>query len=207
MRTPDQIVSDWDALWAIADSFGDKQVQALTYHVLTHPGFVYWTASAHPSVHHYGRGGLIQHTREVVESCLLMNDYYKACDRKLLFIAALFHDFGKIWDYELDSDSNKQILNTFTGEFERMWRSTDFKCRIYHITKSVLEFTKAAEKTDLTEQQKDEVIHAILSHHGRPEWKSAVPPQTKMAWILHLCDSLSARIDDVDKPKEPYYSK
>lgn len=85
-----------------------------------------------------------------------------------------------------------------------MWRSTDAKHKIYHITKSVLEFTKAAENIDLTDVEKDEIVHAILSHHGRPEWKSAIVPQTKMVWILHLCDSMSARVADCDLPKDRY---
>jgi 3'-5' exoribonuclease len=198
-------IGDWDALWAIADSFGDEHVQHLAYRVLTYPGFNTWTASAHPNVHHYGKGGLIHHTREVVETCLKMGEYYGGCDRKLLFIAALYHDFGKIWDYEVDN-SALQLLDGKTNTLQPMWRSTVAKRRIYHITKSVLEFTKAAEGTNLTDTEKDEIVHAILSHHGRPEWKSPVVPQTKIAWILHLCDSMSARVADCDLPKD-HYSK
>jgi 3'-5' exoribonuclease len=45
----------------------------------------------------------------------------------------------------------------------------------------------------------ERVTHNILSHHGQREWGSAVAPYSREAWILHLCDGLSARIDDCDR--------
>ena len=42
----------------------------------------------------------------------------------------------------------------------------------------------------------DEVLHCILSHHGQRAWGSPVAPKSIEAWILHLCDGLSARADD-----------
>jgi 3'-5' exoribonuclease len=43
------------------------------------------------------------------------------------------------------------------------------------------------------------VLHNILAHHGQRAWGSPVAPATKEAWILHLADNLSARLDDCDK--------
>lgn len=205
MMTEQQIADARSTLWAIADNTDNYSVTTLAAYVLDDFRFLKWTASAHPSVHHYGHGGLIQHTLEVVETCMQMHKYYGGCDRNLLFLAALFHDFGKIWDYDRKSDT----FTVVDGEARQgeIWQSTDAKHKIYHITKSVLEFTKAnaeAKQNALRDSQVDEVVHAILSHHGRPEWKSAVPPQTKMAWILHLCDSMSARVADCDLPKDRY---
>jgi 23S rRNA maturation-related 3'-5' exoribonuclease YhaM len=45
----------------------------------------------------------------------------------------------------------------------------------------------------------DNIIHNILSHHGKREYGSPVSPATKEAWILHQADNLSARLDDCDK--------
>jgi len=36
------------------------------------------------------------------------------------------------------------------------------------------------------------VAHCILAHHGRPEWGSAITPQTPEALTLHWADCLSA---------------
>jgi 3'-5' exoribonuclease len=49
-----------------------------------------------------------------------------------------------------------------------------------------------------TQQTIDNVLHAILAHHGSREWGSPVVPLTKLAWMLHLCDGISARMDDAE---------
>jgi 23S rRNA maturation-related 3'-5' exoribonuclease YhaM len=42
----------------------------------------------------------------------------------------------------------------------------------------------------------DNVLHAIIAHHAWREWGSPCTPDTRLAWLLHLCDSLSARLND-----------
>jgi 3'-5' exoribonuclease len=44
----------------------------------------------------------------------------------------------------------------------------------------------------------EEVLHAILSHHGMRQWGSPVAPKSRLAWLLHLADSMSARMADAD---------
>jgi len=48
-------------------------------------------------------------------------------------------------------------------------------------------------------QYHDAVLHCILSHHGRREWGSAVAPSSREAWLVHLADMKSARMDSYDK--------
>jgi 23S rRNA maturation-related 3'-5' exoribonuclease YhaM len=45
----------------------------------------------------------------------------------------------------------------------------------------------------------DNITHNILSHHGQRAYGSPVFPATREAWVLHLADNLSARLDDCDK--------
>lgn len=161
---------------------------ALARPVLSDEGFALWTATANPKGHHYGEGGLAVHTREVVNLCLGNNRILgQPVLVKLLFIAALWHDYGKIWDYEPTKDGSG-------------WQNTDHKYRIHHIQRSALEFQRAIlspEHTNspgwLTTSQENEIVHAILAHHCQPDWGSPVRPHTTMAWILHCCDQMSAR--------------
>lgn len=80
------------------------------------------------------------------------------------------------------------------------WCAVDHKNKIHHITRSAIVWNSASER--LQSCERDEVTHAILAHHGRREWGSPVIPQTRMAWLLHLCDGISARIDDCVKSPE-----
>lgn len=164
-------------------------VLPLANFVLEHPRFPIWSACSRPDKHHYGKGGLAEHTLEVVELCLQNNRYFKAkgkaVDDGKLFLAALFHDFGKIFDYQPNEDFSE-------------WRKTLHKENVHHISKSGIMWSKACVACDYVDED-DEVLHAILSHHGLREWGSPVAPNTRMAWILHLSDSISARVDDCMK--------
>ena len=156
--------------------------------VIGNEKFSIWTGSGEKGKHHYGSGGLLCHTMEVVDLCLqnaqyITDLYHYHIDRQKLFLAALFHDIGKIYDYELiiiDSD---------------VWRKANHAREIHHISRSALIWNEAKIKFNFVDEH-DEVLHAILSHHGRREYGSPVSPSTRIAWLLHLCDSISARMFD-----------
>lgn len=164
--------------------------------VIQNKEFQIWSGSSRPSVHHYGTCGLIVHTTEVVDLCLDTNAYLTQCgkgaDSRELFLAALFHDIGKTYDYAPTTEIDGIDHETF-------WGSTDHKRRIYHVSRSALIWNEAATVHSIDPTVRENVLHTILAHHGRREWGSPVSPATRAAWILHLCDSLSARTDDCDR--------
>lgn len=154
--------------------------------------FILWSGSGRPGAHHYGDHGLVIHTAEVVRLCLLNNSNLgSGIDERSLFCAALFHDTGKMWDYQKD---------------ENGWGGTLHKRKIHHISRSALVWQSAVDslwrldiKVDWPPQPDvDEVLHAILAHHGLREWGSPVAPKSKLAWMLHLCDGISARMNDAE---------
>jgi 3'-5' exoribonuclease len=165
----------------------------LTDTILTNPKFAIWSGSSKPFQHHYGKGGLAQHTLEVTQLCLQSNiTLGNPVPIQHILLAAIFHDCGKMWDYEPLDDS-----------FEE-WQGTIHKRRIHHISRSAIIWTETINnfKNAFAFQYKDEILHAILSHHGLREWGSPVSPNTKLAWLLHLCDGISARINDCDKQSD-----
>lgn len=175
-----------------------NKVRGISDVVLKMNGFTTSSASSRPTQHHYGTGGLVRHTEEVVKFCLLNNAITGNCvDPARMFLAALFHDVGKIWDYEevLDPKSSTEdgVLPE-ESEIPKIWRGTEHKKNIHHITRSALIWNDAARQFKI--ENPDEILHAILAHHGLREWGSPVTPNSKMAWLLHLCDGLSARLDD-----------
>lgn len=171
----------------IASSQGLSQIAA---QVLDHPGFDVWSASSHPNLHHYGKGGLAQHTYEVLTYALKNREVAASQGHEVnirtLICAALFHDLAKCFDYAP------------TDETMTAWKSTDHKTRIYHIAKSAIMWSKAVEKTGSCKDIEEDVTHAILAHHGLRQWGSPVEPRTRVAWILHLSDQMSARLNDCD---------
>jgi putative nucleotidyltransferase with HDIG domain len=90
--------------------------------------FETWSGSGKSHHHHYGKSGLIKHTSEVVELALNCNKTVAASlNERELFLACLFHDIGKIYDYEpIDS-------------YFATWRETDHKNKIHHISRSAID--------------------------------------------------------------------
>lgn len=166
-------------LKTVSEKFGCLKIANV---VLNDERFSIWSGSSNPNTHHYGQGGLLKHTTEVIELCLTNNKVLNCgVDERHLFLAALFHDSGKMWDYEC---------------VKGVWQSTRHKHRIHHLPRSAINWCRAIDQTNTFRDAEDIILHAILSHHGKKEFRSPVEPQTKLAWLLHLSDSLSARIDE-----------
>lgn len=175
----------------------DYGVIDYVYPVLVDPRFKTWSGAGSDKHHHYGDGGLAKHTYEVYslsKNIVLSYDMYggkPVIDIYELFISVIWHDYGKIWDYQKDENG--------------VWGKHDNHARqIHHISRSALEFSKHVEQLRKVERlhkyiNTDNILHNILSHHGMREWGSPVAPATREAWILHLADNLSARLDDCDK--------
>lgn len=171
----------------LAEQKLDYNSQMIATHVLGNEKFPIWSGSASPDHHHYGEGGLVRHTYEVVNLCFINKDALniKTLDDNELFLAALFHDIGKLYDYD--------VING-------VWQKTEHIRLIHHISRSAITWSNIfAKYSTLDKKYHDSVLHAILAHHGFRAWGSPVAPKTQVAWMLHLCDGISARMDDWNK--------
>jgi 3'-5' exoribonuclease len=153
--------------------------------LMNYPQFEDWSGSHRPDYHHYGPGGLIKHTREVIElgfaTMPILNLQHKVKPVEY-FCAALFHDTGKLFDYD------------------EHFNEVSHKRLIYHIPRSILIWHDAVRGfPQFAYEHENNVLHAILAHHGQRQFGSPVAPKTHLAWLLHLCDGISARMDDADK--------
>jgi 3'-5' exoribonuclease len=176
-----------------------EYVYLVCQEILEDKKFSYWSGSGKHNQHHYGSGGLIDHVSEVIDLCLMTKNYYASeydIDEAELFLAAFFHDVGKLWDYQ-----NPYYNENYpTQHYNEQWIATDHKRLIHHISRSGIVWSEQSKKVpEIYEKYHDKVLHAILSHHMAREYGSPVAPKTRVAWILTLCDNLSARMNDADK--------
>ena len=174
--------------------------------ILKDERFPLWSGSSKPNQHHYGKGGLVQHISEVVETCFKIKSLYEhqyEIDSKELFLSALFHDVGKMYDYEPDMKVQKHgsTLELFVGAEPNYnkWKSAEHKRMIHHISRSGIMWAENAKKDEgIYEEYFEKVLHAILSHHTCREAGSPVAPKSRVAWLVTLCDNMSARMYDAD---------
>lgn len=165
---------------------------ALDELLIKYPQFEWWSGSHQEGLHHYGDGGLAKHTSEVIElglSAILTLNLIQKADQVEFFLAALFHDTGKMFDYKL-------VEGVPIGVAGR-WAATEHRRLIHHLPRSLMIWHDVAQNPKY-ESYHDPVAHAILAHHGQREWGSPVAPKTRVAWMLHLSDSISARMNDAD---------
>lgn len=154
----------------------------------------------HPggSTHHHGyRHGLVIHTAEVVRLSWAMARKMGA-DTDVVLAAAIMHDWGKIYDYEIreetycPTDGNTTLL-------VRATRDVVVKLPGYqkaaHIIASYDRWSSAPSVADCdlsNDSFHRKVGRCILSHHGQLAWGSVLTPSTPEEWCLHLADMASA---------------
>ncbi|MEW5919954.1 MAG: HD domain-containing protein [Bacillota bacterium] len=137
-------------------------------------------------IHHSYLGGLLEHTLEVIATCRHAAVLYpRQLNESLLITGAIFHDMGKIEEYNMDSLSFQQ---------------TDRGRLLGHIAIG-LEILrgKIAALPAFPQGLKMELEHMLLSHHGEKEWGSPEIPQTFAAFTLFHADLLSARLKQFEQ--------
>ncbi|MDR2800768.1 MAG: HD domain-containing protein [Desulfovibrio sp.] len=136
------------------------------------------TAPAAKALHHAYAGGLLEHTLAVVRLCLLLADHYPGLDRQILFMGALCHDLGKIWELRQDVAINYTTQGRLIG----------------HINIFAGKLGSLAAGTGLEDELAEHLLHLVLSHHGTHEFGSPRLPATPEALVLHYADILDAQL-------------
>ena len=132
--------------------------------------------------HHAYKGGLLEHTMAVVETCETMARIYPMAHRDLLITGALLHDMGKIEEYGYDRG-----FIDFTDE-GRLWGHISIGGQ--HIRALIENIEK---ENGFSQELKKQLIHLILSHQGELEHGSPVLPQTLEAMILYYADEMDSK--------------
>jgi 3'-5' exoribonuclease len=151
------------------------------------------TAAAR-NYHHARRGGLVEHTAQMMRIAKEIAPLYPQLNLDLLLAGILFHDSGKLWENALPEngfvmhyDERGELIGHISIGLElvnSLWRK--------------LSTENAGEWKDLIPASEDvrlHLLHLIGAHHGEPEFGSPVAPKTPEAMALHYIDNLDARLE------------
>ena len=133
------------------------------------------------SVHHAFKGGLLNHTHQMLhmlEGLYPCLPYPIKIDRCVL--AILFHDYGKVYEYSKEGEPQQA------------------RYLLGHIYISANRLNNILKEKEIPEDEIDRIIHIILSHHGQLDFGSPVLPCTQEAVIVNLLDNLSAKTDNIE---------
>jgi 3'-5' exoribonuclease len=131
--------------------------------------------------HHAALGGLLQHTVEVAAIGRTIARAAGA-DPEVVLAGALLHDIGKLEAYRWDGVFDYTEVHHLAG----------------HVVQGALMLERRLDEAPAgdppcTPAERQLLLHLILSHHGRLEYGSPVPPLTLEAEVLHWADNASAR--------------
>ncbi len=186
---------DWDWIVAAVDSFADPRLKAVARLFLNDYGNRFRRAAAARKNHHARRGGLVEHTAQMMRCARAICGVYPTLNEDLLLAGTLFHDCGKMWEtcypekgFSQTVDLRGELLGHISIGLElvnKLWR-------------------EAMDTMSLAEQQDDDVpaehvrlhlLHLIGSHHGTYEFGSPVLPRTPEAHALHHIDNFDAKFE------------
>lgn len=145
------------------------------------------TAPAAAAMHHAYVGGLLEHTRNLLELALVVTPRYPDVSRDLVLAGIFLHDCGKVRELA----------------YETNFSYTDEGQLIGHISIALLWIReKAAEVEKETGRPFPRDVemalgHIILAHHGKYEFGSPRLPATAEAVMVHYLDNLDAKLNMV----------
>ncbi len=136
--------------------------------------------SAAKSMHHGFIGGLLEHTLAVTSMCDFLCGRYPFLKRDLLITAALLHDVGKV------EELSAFPKNDYTDEGQLLGHIYIGACRVERTAAGIEGFPQVL----LTE-----LVHCILSHHGKLEFGSPKKPSLAEAVALNFADDCDAKME------------
>ncbi|MBK9796947.1 MAG: HD domain-containing protein [Holophagaceae bacterium] len=137
-------------------------------------------APAAKSMHHAFLGGLLEHTLSVLGMAERACAHYQELNRDLVVAGVLLHDVGK----------------TAELSYRRSFGYTDAGNLLGHIALEAEWISRAVGKIPgFPEELRMQILHIVLSHHGRLEFGSPVLPKTPEALLVHHLDDLDGKLE------------
>ena len=172
----------------------DPRLRALCEAFLKEWGDRFRRTAAARNYHHARRGGLVEHTAQMMRIALEIAPLYPQLNLDLLLAGILFHDSGKLWENQLPEtgftmsyDERGELMGHISIGLElvnSLWRK--------------LSAENAETWKNLSPPSEDvrlHLLHLIGAHHGEVQFGSPVSPKTPEAMALHYIDNLDARLE------------
>lgn len=130
--------------------------------------------------HHAFLGGFLEHINEMITFIEPVCIAYPEINRDILLTGVIVHDIGKLEELEIATS----ISRTRKGH---LWG---------HIVQGIERINRIIDTVDgFPDDLRDQVIHLIVSHHGKQEFGSPIKPMTIEAVALHYIDMLSSKLN------------
>jgi 3'-5' exoribonuclease len=186
--------ADWEFIVESISTIADPRLRTLSETFLKDWGDRFRRAAAARKYHHARRGGLVEHTAQMMRVAKGIAPLYPQLNLDLLIAGILFHDSGKLWEnqfpesgFVMDYDELGELVGHISIGLEivnSLWRKLSVE------NADVLKTYSPA-----SEDVRRHLLHLIGSHHGEKELGSPVEPRTPEAMALHYIDNLDSKLE------------
>jgi 3'-5' exoribonuclease len=177
---------DVEQMWAVIreaiDQVQDPQIASLLRYFFDDIGFTskFLEIPAARVIHHATLSGLLEHCYELILLAQPLLELYPEIDQDLLVAGILLHDVGKLEEYDYEYDTSVTDAGKLVG----------------HVILSERIVSRAMSAIGgFSTSRENEILHLIVSHHGRYEWGAARRPKSLEAIALHHLDNLDAQVN------------
>jgi 3'-5' exoribonuclease len=147
---------------------------------------LFCTAPAAARIHQAYVHGLLEHSLVVMNLAWSIASNYEPVNRDLLITGCLLHDIGKIRELEW-----KRVI-TYTTEGRLLGHIPMGSSMVDAL------INELRRKDGFDPEIQFQLVHMLLSHHGKLEWGSPITPKTREALILHYADHAEAYMSAFD---------
>jgi len=186
--------ADFEFVRQSVAAIADPRLRALSEAFLAEFGDRFRRTAAARSYHHARRGGLVEHTAQMMRTALAIAPLYPQLNVDLLVAGILFHDCGKLWENALPE-------NGFVMGYDELGELVGHISIGLELVNSLWR-KLATENADTwknlvpaSEDVRFHLLHLIGAHHGEHQFGSPVSPKTPEAMALHYIDNLDARLE------------
>ncbi|HJT46423.1 MAG TPA: HD domain-containing protein [Chthoniobacterales bacterium] len=186
--------ADWEFISNELGKINDPRLRTLCDAFVREFGERFRRTAAARKYHHARRGGLVEHTAQMMRLAKQIAPLYPQLNTDLLIAGILFHDCGKLWENALPENGfvmNYDELGELVGHISigievvnTLWRK---------LSSENSEAWK--QMSPASEDVRVHLLHLVASHHGEKALGSPVEPRTPEAMTLHYIDNLDARLE------------
>jgi 3'-5' exoribonuclease len=180
-KTEKDIDEMWNELMGYVNSIKDEDYSKIVKYYFENEEFAkrFRFSPAAMYIHHGWIGGLLEHTLNVVKIADFYCSIHKELNRDLVITGALFHDIGKLEEFETTTNIHITREGTLLG----------------HVSIAIEELGKSMDKLYIDKLKKIKLQHLILTHMG--EYGSSKTPSLPEAFALFYADQADAQITHV----------
>ena len=186
--------ADFDFIRQTVAELTDPRLRALAQMFVDEWGDRFCRAGAARKYHHARRGGLVEHTAQMMRVATKIAPLYPQLNLDLLVAGILFHDSGKVWENQF-SETGFVMGYDELGE---LVGHISIGIELVNSLWQKLSVENVEAWKGLVPASKDvrlHLLHLIGAHHREHEFGSPVVPKTPEAMALHYIDDLDSKLE------------